>query len=227
MHSPDDRTAELIAGAVAGALSPDEQRELAALRAQHPWIDSEIAELQRLTADLEGMSWREIEPDAALRDRITAIPHAAPSDVTPLRSVRRRRWILPAVGAACLAVGLAVGVALPPVGTTPTGPPGTLGALETVDVRDEPSGAAIDADLVAHTWGTEAILDATGLDVGVTYAIVLVGSDGTEFSAGAMLGSSVPIHCSVNAAVLREDVVRLEIRDSRTGAVASADLPEV
>lgn len=227
MHSPDDRTAELIAGAVAGELSPDERRELDALRAQHPWIDKEIAELRRLTADLDGMTWQEIEPGAALRDRVAAIPYAAPVDITPVRASRRTRWILPAVGAACLAVGLAVGVALPPAGTAPTGPPGTLGALENIDVRDEPSGAVIDADLVAHTWGTEAILDATGLDVGVTYAVVLVGSDGTEFSAGAMLGSEVPIHCSVNAAVLREDVVRLEIRDSRTGVVASADLPEI
>ena len=30
----------------------------------------------------------------------------------------------------------------------------------------------------------------------------------------AMLGSEVPIHCSVNAAVMREDAVRLEIRDA-------------
>ncbi|GAA2068740.1 anti-sigma factor family protein [Microbacterium hatanonis] len=227
MHSPDDRAAELIAAAVAGELSPDEKRELDALRAQHPWIDGEIAELRRLTADFDGMTWQEVAPDDALRDRVAAIPDAVPIDLAPVRESRRTRWILPAVGAACLAVGLAVGVALPPAGSAPTGPPGTLGALETIDVRDEPSGAAIDADLVAHTWGTEAILDATGLDVGVTYAVVLLGSDGTEFSAGAMLGSDVPIHCSVNAAVLREDVVRLEIRDSRTGVVASADLPEV
>ena len=118
-------------------------------------------------------------------------------------------------------------MALPAIDSTPNGPPGTLGAIEAIDLRNEPTGTTIDADVVAHTWGTEAVLDATGLEVGATYAVILVGADGTEFSAGAMLGSAVPIHCRVNAAVMREDVVRLEIRDAEAGIVAAAELPEV
>ncbi|MFG6476437.1 hypothetical protein ACFXP7_08605 [Microbacterium sp. P06] len=230
MNSPDDRAAELIAAAVAGALTPAESAEFDDLRRREPWIDDEVASLRALTGELDGVSWTPSEPDGSLRDRVASISlHEAtdaPAPMTELRP-RPRRWVLPALGAACLALGLVLGVALPSFNTTPSGPPGTLGAVEPVDVSDGPEGTTIDADLVAHTWGTEAIVDAAGLEVGATYAVVLVASDGTEYSAGAMLGSAVPIHCSVNAAVLREDVARLEIRDAGSGVVAAADLPEV
>lgn len=75
--------------------------------------------------------------------------------------------------------------------------------------------------------GTEAVIDAEGLTVGATYRVVFIGGDGTEFPAGEMLGSEVAIHCRLNAAVLREDTVRVEIRDATSGVVASADLPEI
>jgi hypothetical protein len=235
MNTPDDRTAELIAAAVADALTPAERIEFDSLRKQQPWIDAEVAELRALTAEvgMVGAPWIVAEPEASLRDRVVAATSPAPSDdranVVLLRAEpsRKRRWLVPALGAACLAVGLAIGVALPAMESTPAGPPGTLGAVEPVDLSDERAGTTIDADLVAHTWGTEAIVDATGLEVGKAYSVVLVGTDGSEFSAGAMLGSAVPIHCSVNAAVMRADVARLEIRDAGARVVAAADLPEV
>lgn len=238
MSPHDDRIDELIAAAVADQLTPSERVELDRLRSEHAWIDDEIASLGAIDARLRGadVAWEQPTGVNGLRERILgqipsqapAAPDApdAPVDVAARRT--RRRWIAPLVGAACLVVGLVIGLGAPALTSLPpTGPPGTLGAIEPIDVRDEVSGMQVDADLVAHTWGTEAVLDATGLEVGGTYSIVFIGEDGTEFSAGEMLGSEVPIHCRVNAAVMREDAVRLEIRDADATLVALAELPSV
>jgi hypothetical protein len=236
MNRPDDpRRAELIAAALAGDLSPAETAEFDAMRADDPSIDAELADLGIVAARLGDAPlppWQDAEPSAALRARIDALDVSGDtlgaSEPVPLRARRRRRWPFVAAAAACLAVGLAVGAALPGVlGTPPSGPPGTLGAIEAVDLDGEPDGTTIDADLVAHTWGTEAVLDATGLEIGAVYSIVMIAADGTEHSAGAMLGSDVPIHCRVNAAVLREDVVAIEIRDADSIPIAAADLPSL
>lgn len=234
MSTPDERIEELIAAAVAGELTPGENDEFARLRAEHPWIDDELRSLRSIgdrvhAADVE---WTDAAATEALRARIVGIP--IPSDrpsasAAPVveRIPARRRWMTPVLAAACLVVGVAIGIGTPALlTTTPTGPPGTLGAVEPLDVRDESVGLRVDAELVAHTWGTEAVLDVTGLAVGETYSVVFIGADGTEFSAGEMLGSTVEIHCRLNAAVLREDAVRLEIRNEDATPVALAELPE-
>lgn len=156
-------------------------------------------------------------------------PALVPVKTAPAAGRRPSRWVVTLLGAAaCIGIGVGAGVLVPAaLSAPPTGPPGTLGVVEHVDVRDATAATAIDADLVAHTWGTEAVLDATGLDVGATYSIVFIGTDGAEFSAGEMLGSPVAIHCRVNAAVLREDVARLEIRDAGGAPVAAAEVPDV
>jgi hypothetical protein len=216
MDNPDDRIAELIAAAVADELSADEAVELDALRRDHPWIDEELAQLRALAERVEQsqLDWIEVSADDGLRDRITRRP---------------RRWLVPLVAAASLAVGLTVGATIPgALSAPPAGDPGTLGAVEELIVDDQSPGAQIEAELVAHTWGTEAILDATGLDVGATYSVVFIGTDGAEYIAGEMLGSDVPIHCRLNAAVLRQDAVRLEIREAGDPRLtAAADLPGV
>ncbi len=111
--------------------------------------------------------------------------------------------------------------------TVPSGPPGTLGAVEQIAVSDDVGGVDVSAEVVAHTWGTEAYLEASGLDVGATYELVFVGVDGTEFSAGEVLGSDVPIVCRMNAAVLRGDAARMELRDTGDAVIAHAELPAV
>lgn len=242
MDNSDDRVSELVAAAVAGELSPEEAAELDALRRTHPWIDAEIESLRGVALRLEGstVTWSEVTPGGDLRDRIVADMAAEESTATAESSategssappVARRpsRLLVTVLGvAACVGVGLGAGLIVPAaISAPPSGPPGTLGAVEHVDMRGEADGADIDADLVAHTWGTEAVVDAEGLDVGATYSIVFIGTDGSEFSAGAMLGSSVSIHCRVNAAVMREDVARFEIRDEDGAAVAEAEVPAV
>lgn len=253
MDVPDERAAELIAGAVAGDLTADEVAELDRLRAADPTIDHEIASLRAVADRISAhdLDWVEVSADDALRDRITAatsgaaaaaaaaaaeeptsLPSPVPIPAGATTGRARRRGFAPLLAAACLALGLMLGLgaglAAPVVfDATPQGPPGTLGAVEPIEVQGEPAGVEVDADIVAHTWGTEAVLRATGLSVGETYSVVLIGNDGQEFSAGEMIGSTVPILCHLNAAVLREDVASMVIRAADGQTVATAELPAV
>lgn len=236
MRTPDDRWAELVAAALAGELTPAESLEFDALRRSDRARADEFAALEEVAGRLRqgDLGWTTPRDAGDLYARIEAsvdrgdptVVGAAP--VLPL--VRRpRRWVAPLVGAACLAAGLVigangVGVLRAPV---PSGPPGTLGAVEQIEVRDDIGGIDVSAEVVAHTWGTEAYLEASGLDVGATYELVFVGEDGTEFTAGEVLGSDVPIVCRMNAAVLRGDAARMELRDTGDAVIAHAELPSV
>lgn len=245
----DERRAELIAAALADDLTSAEAAEFDALRAVDPTIDAEFAELRDIAGSLNARPpaltpWSDASPGPELRARIhetgaeSAATAVAPVHLIALggrarrpRATRPRSrsiGVLVTAGAACLAVGLALGIVLPgALSAPPSGPPGTLGAIESIDLTGEPDGMQIEAEIVAHSWGTEAVLDAEGLDAGVTYSIVMLGADGEEFTAGAMLGSDAAIHCRVNAAVLRESVVRVEIRDADDVTVAAASLPSL
>lgn len=236
MRTPDDRIAELMAGALAGELTAAENDEWEALRRRRPDIDEEFRALAALSSRLrEGdIAWTPPRDTESLRSRVLSAVdvesrEGAASPERPLGTSRRaRRWVTPMLSAACLAVGLAMGLAWPDqADPVPSGPPGTLGAIEPVTLDGAPDTVDIDADLVAHTWGTETVLEVTGLVVGSTYEVVLIDDAGAEYTAGAMLGSEVPIECRLNAAVLRPDAVRLEIRNTDDSVLAVADLPEV
>lgn len=249
-----DRRAELIAAALAGELTPEEGAELDALRAADPSIDAEFAELSALVEHLPQVErWEDAAPSAELAARIAAIeadgtdaPAAAPglaaeSDdradaqapsavpVTPIRSSRRglRPLLLLVGAAACVAVGLGGGALLAAPRGAVEGPPGTLGAIEQVDFAGAPAAVDIDGALVAHTWGTETVLTVDGLARGAAFTVVVIGEDGAEYESGTFLGSSVPIDCRLNAAVLREDVAAVAIRSLEGGQIAVAEVPSV
>lgn len=234
---------ELIGAALAGALTPAQSARLDALAREDAELAREIAELRDAAALLGAHAgavpaeWIEEAPSADLRARVVGIagatgedeapaplPRTSAATTPPVR--RRRRWLLPVAVAASLALGLAIGLGAPALWSgPPVGPPGTLGAIEQVDLAGAPPGIRIDAELVAHTWGTEAIIEAEGLETGRTYAVTVVGLDGQEFSAGAMLGSEVEILCHLNAAVLREDVAAIVVTDADGETLARADVP--
>lgn len=236
MRTPDDRWAELCAAALAGELSPAETVEFDELR-RDPRRADEYEDLRGITARLRqgDLAWTPPRDDSDLEARIAASIARAEGETTegprvvePVRRPRRP-WLAPTVAAACLLGGLVIGAngAALVQPSVPSGPPGTLGALEQLAVTDDDAGVDVDAQVVAHTWGTEAYLEATGLNVGATYELVFVGADGTEFPAGEVLGSEVPIVCRMNAAVPRSETVRLELRDTQRSVVAHADLPAV
>lgn len=236
MRTPDERWAELVAAALAGELTRAEAAEFDELRRADPSRARELAELDDVVGRLRqgDLAWVTPRDTGDLLDRIEAsttrmdAEGMTPSATRPAPP-HRRRWVVPVTAAACLIAGLVIGAN--GVGLTgspvPSGPPGTLGAVEQVAVSDDLRGVDVSAEVVAHTWGTEAYLEATGLDVGATYELVFVGTDGEEFPAGEILGSAVPIVCRMNAAVLRGDTVRFELRDTAQTVIAHADLPSV
>lgn len=231
-----DRRAELIAAALAGELTPEEGAELDALRADDPTIDTEFTLLAGVTGALPAVGrWDDAEPGTPLAARIAAIDEEGTADApaAPIRSSRsssrrRTRPLLLAVGAAaCVGLGLGGGLLLSAPPRAVEGPPGTLGAVEDVDFDGAPQSVEIEGALVAHTWGTETVLTVEGLDAGAAFTVVVIGEDGGEFESGTFLGSTVPIDCRLNAAVLREDVAAVAIRSLDGGQIALAEVPEV
>ncbi|PWD51662.1 hypothetical protein C8046_14435 [Serinibacter arcticus] len=244
MTPQEEQRAGLIAGALADDLDATERDELAALMAADPTVAAEIAELGGTVAGLRRdiPTWDDEPPSPELRERVLeAVAHEesavtsevrfepAPLTTTPRTPSRAVRSVW--VPAACFAAGVAValgGVMATqerPAGA-PVGPPGTLGAEEDVSFSDPADGVRIDGVLVAHTWGTETVLEIDGLPAGEGYVVVLVGEDGQEYDSGTFLGSDVVIDCRMNAAVMRADVERLEIRSDDGALVTAASLPE-
>lgn len=233
----EDRTAELMAGALAGDLDAGESRELAALVEADPALRVELEQLGATVADLrrDVGDWREETPSDALRARVlgatTDAPVSQPAQQRRARAPRRRSFWAPA---ACFAGGVLVAAAGFVVAPglqegPPQGPPGTLGAVEALALdggAGAVDGASIDASLVAHTWGTETVLEIEGLPVGEGYDVVLIGPDGQEYDSGSFLASAVTIDCRMNAAVMRADVERLEIRQDDGAVVTAATLPD-
>lgn len=141
---------------------------------------------------------------------------------------RYRVPLLAAAAAALLVIGGLGGSALATFQQAPpTGPPGTLGAIEGVQLSGSPAGTFFDASLVAHTWGTETVLAIDGLPVGESFEVVLVRTDGRELDSGTFLGAAQTVTCRMNAAVLRGDVAALQIRNAAGTVVASSNLPRV
>jgi hypothetical protein len=241
----DARRALLISGAISGDLTDAERTELDELRRNDPSVDVEIHELTDILSSTTAAvtDWDASAPSGALRDRVLnianegdvahapsapATPTAAlPSDGARVTVLRRRPWLLAVGAAACVAVG-AGGVVLgqQSIPGPPTGPPGTLGAIEQISFDGEPAGVDIDGSLVAHTWGTETILNITGLTEANPYEVVLVTVAGDSLDSGSFLGSTVAIACEMNAAVMRESVASVEIQDASGTVVARAQLPD-
>ncbi|OZE79748.1 hypothetical protein CH305_14625 [Rhodococcus sp. 15-649-2-2] len=242
MNARDDRRAELIAAAVADDLDDTETAELRELAASDPTVDTDIAELRALTGTLGSRGptgpWLEFSTSPDLRERVTGTTGdsawRSPREQDAPRFGGRRRSA--ALVAAAALVGLVVGSgvvlgvdAFRPKPAEPsaaiTGPPGTLGAYEQVAFITSVPNVDIEGGLVAHTWGTETVLDMDGISDRGPYEVVLVDRSGTELTSGTFLGSDVTIECRMNAAVLRGDVTEIEIRSSDGSVLASAQLP--
>lgn len=92
---------------------------------------------------------------------------------------------------------------------------------------DPPDGVTAEAGLINHTWGTELLLDARGLEPGRTYDVVYRTRAGDEVAAGSLLAvDGVLMVCRFNAATLRADLHGIDLRTPDGEALLSTELPE-
>jgi len=134
------------------------------------------------------------------------------------RRRRRFRWSALAAAAICVVViGLAgfVGLLEPEVPLEPLSFSGVAPSVEA------------EGNLIAHAWGTEIRLVVSGLRDGQTHRVTLVSEDGERVNAGTFIGiGDKPLKCTFNAALLRKDAARLEVRTPGGELVFFAELPE-
>ena len=137
------------------------------------------------------------------------------------RARRRRRpfrWSALAAAAICVvAIGLA----------------GFVGLLEPAVALVEPvpfsvaPGMKVEGHLIEHARGTEIRLVVSGSRDGQTHRVTLVSEDGERVNAGTFIGiGERTLRGTFNAALLREDADRLEVRTSGGELVFFAKLPE-
>ncbi|MFB9377053.1 hypothetical protein ACFFKU_02400 [Kineococcus gynurae] len=228
MGEPDgavDRRAELLGAALGGDLDEQERRELDELLRTDPSAAADLAELGAVLDRLppRGSGWIDTTPPATVPP--VTFPPPAPARRP---SHHRGRWRLALAAALLLGAGFGGGILTAALGDRPVeGPPGTLGAVETLTVSGAPEGVRASTAVVAHTWGTETVLDVSGLAVGEVFTVDVVGTDGRTETAGSFLGSTVPVECRMNAALLREDVTEIQIRDLAGDVVFRSALPPV
>lgn len=232
-HHP--RAEELIAAAAASDLSSEEQAELDALRAQDPSIDVTIQELGALLPGLAAAvpHWEEAEPPARLDEAVLDMPPPPAAAQNPAPTARRpqkreqRKAVFALVAAGCVVAGAGGTLAVQHIiDSPPDGPPGTYGAVEDITFSTDPGEVSVDGSLIAHTWGTETVLEIDGLEPGESFTVVLVADDGQEFASGTFFGSEVLIECRMNAAIMRDEVERVEITADDGDLIAQAELPE-
>ncbi|MBB1032589.1 hypothetical protein G6027_17255, partial [Dietzia sp. SLG310A2-38A2] len=109
----------------------------------------------------------------------------------------------------------------------PDGPPGTLGAVEPIAFSGQPAQSEITAHVVAHTWGTETLLEIDGLREGVNVDVILVDLEGNTIASGSFIGTEVTVECAMNAAILREEVAQIRLTSDDGSVDAAAELPRV
>ena len=222
---------ELLGAYVLGHLEGEEEREVQAHLETCASCRVEIGELDEVAAVLSAYSiGGEVEPgagtehrapSAGLEDRIVA---AATGDRAGPETGRRRKWLTaPGLAAASLAVAALVFAAVWILPLEPEEP--GLGDVEPISFSTEPEGVSADGEVVAHTWGTEVMLEVEGLEEGEQYKVDMTDAEGTRVSAGTLIGDNdVPVECVLNGAVLRQNAEAISVRNSDGAVVLRSDL---
>ncbi len=180
---------------------------------------AELTEILPVAAALSGVP-RPLRapatPPVDLADRIEARIRSEERRQQSRRTVRT--MALSALSAAAAAAIVVAGVGLTRSEPDPAVP------LERVDVV-EAGAVQASAGLVAHTWGVEVKLTASGLRPGERYDVTVLGRDGTAFDAGAFVGTGGEVRCNLNAAVLRDHAAAFVVIDQEGGEVLRAEFP--
>src|SRR5215204_3948420 len=134
------------------------------------------------------------------------------------RHRRRSRWS--ALAAAAIFV-VAIGLA----GFTWLLEP-AVALVEPVPFSVAP-GMEVEGHLIEHDSGTEIRLVVSGLRDGQTYRVTLVSEDGERVNSGTFIGiGDKQLRYTFNAALLRKDADRLEVRTAGGESMFFAKLPE-
>lgn len=216
------RYKELLGAHVLGHLDEPENSELRHHLEGCAECRAEEAGLRAVLADLPAgpavdLSLAGTEPSPGLEERVLA----ATEDPRDQRRTRRR-FAAGLAAAAVLVATLAVAVFVDlPVDT---GPPG-LGDVEEISFTEVPDDVTVDGSVVAHTWGTEVILEMEGLEDGELYTAEVEREDGDPASAGTFIGDGdLLVECILNGAVLREDAQAVSVTDSDGEVVLYSEL---
>lgn len=153
------------------------------------------------------------EPPPELGERIVAGLARQPSR-QPRRPVIRT--VLAAAAAAVLAVAVVLG--LDRFGAPP---------LESVPVTVLAEPAQVEANLIAHEWGTELRLTGSGFRDGLLYRVMFESTidGGGVTGAGTFLGTGdEPLVCNLTVGILRPDVAGILVTTASGEPVLRATL---
>lgn len=114
-------------------------------------------------------------------------------------------------------VGVGVGYAVAP--KPPAAPAEAVAVQELAPVLDASAG------VVAHTWGMEIKLTASGFAAGQTYRAVVLDRAGRQIGAGEFVGTGAQqLRCNLNSSVLRPDATGFVITDAAGTPVLTSGL---
>jgi len=216
------RLRESLGAYVLGQLPPDEAARVEAHLDTCEACRIEHAELLPVAAALSDLrqsqqsSGRELpEAPPGLGDRVVAAVEGEQ------RRTARSRWTrtgaVAGIAAASAAVVTVLGLRL----AEPE--PGPQVPLEAVQVTETSPRVQASADLVAHTWGVEVKLRATGFERGRRYVVSVLGKDGGRYPAGEFVGTGGrEMTCNLNSSVLRDRARGFVVRDRSGGVVLAS-----
>ena len=156
-----------------------------------------------------------VEPGPLLEARIERQVRVERSDRDRRRLLRRT-----VTGAAAVVVLTSTGALGYGIGRPAPAP---VIPLEPVAVTARQTGVRASADLVAHTWGMEIKLTATGLRAGSRYRMWVRSADGAPHEAGGLIGvGTKTMLCNLNTDVLRRDATSFSLTDAAGTVVLTA-----
>jgi hypothetical protein len=186
---------------------------------------AEVRELEPVVAALADAAPDRIDEDLQPRgdlEELTLAPILGEIHRARRRS-RRSRWSVLAAAAICVvAIGLAgfTGLVEPAFSLEPH-------LQERLSFSGEAPSVEVEGHLIKHAWGTEIRLVVSGSRDGQTHRVTLVSEDGERVNSGTFIGvGDKPLRGTFNAALLREDADRLEVRTVGGELVFFANIPE-
>jgi Putative zinc-finger len=221
MTPPEEhhRYREQIGAFVLGKLDGGERTAMQTHLNSCPVCQAEVRELEPVVAALADAAPDRIDEDPWPPEDLEELT-LAPILGEIQRARRRRRpfrWSALAAAAICVvAIGLAgfVGLLEPAV------------ALEPLSFSVAPR-MQVEGHLIEHARGTEIRLVVSGSQDGQTHRVTLVSDDGERVNAGTFIGiGKRTLRGTFNAALLREDADKLEVRTPGGELVSFAKLPE-